>query len=174
MSPLTGLVDESQIKPSDTKLVQGGKSKRAGLIVSTGTESSLKHVREMQSSWFNMPKTLNPQFLVDSITLMLKRQFAELVLIDDFRAFQAQKLDVAIVVDVYVKEAIASVVDLRVLLFDQGIRLIGEARGTAQRNYLTSPVPPGGSGDVAVQELRKAALASLDDDLGRLFDRGGR
>jgi hypothetical protein len=101
--------------------------------------------------------------MVDSITLLLKEKFAEVILIDDFQRFKADRLDTAAVVDVYHKDNTWSdnnaVVDMRVLFFDNRIRKIGEARGTATRNYWTNPEGPteNSTRKLQVQALRQFA-----------------
>lgn len=154
--PLADLLGSVKLVDSPTRTVEQAGRKRAGLIVSTSSETQFKfreegntqylegYVRKWEPGSYRAVKSLQdsvgPRQLVDSVLAELRPRFASVTVVNDFAAFRQQGLDVAVVMDVGMEGKTSNTpvkieadytTDVSLIFFDQQIRRIGTASGKA-------------------------------------------
>lgn len=164
--------------PADFTHVAAARTKRLGMIISNEAASTLKHLEELTKAarqGYGNPKLRrdvrdwhaahrDPRAVIDLLMLLFKEKFADVTLVDDFQALMTNGLDIAAVVDLRVVDGTSrhplTAVDIRVHLFDDKACKIGEARGTARRDYLSDPESPGEDSLLNVQAQAVRGVAA--------------
>lgn len=154
--PLADLVGGARIADSPTRAITDAKSKSLALIVSTSSETQIKHREEIDSrylegyikSWEprsygtvkSMYESVSPRKLIDTVVAELRQRFGNVSVVGDLAEFKEGNHDVAAVVDVgmeykansnLAKNSAEYTTDVNLYLFDRQIRKIGVAGGKA-------------------------------------------
>jgi hypothetical protein len=154
--PLADLVGKARIVDSPASTVTEAKTKTLALIVSTSSETQIKHreetdtkylegyVKVYQSGSYNtvksMQQSVGPRKLIDTVVSELRQRFKAVTVVADLAEFREGKQDVAAVVDVGMEYSTSSgfasssgayTTDVSIIVFDRQIRKIGTAIGKA-------------------------------------------
>lgn len=157
--PLADLVGGAKIPDSPTRTITESKSKSLALIVSTSSETQIKHREEMDNRYlvgyiqtfkpasYNNVKAMydsvSPRKLIDTVVAELRQRFKTVSVVGDLAEFKDGKHDAAAVVDVGMEYKANSgptgnsavyTTDISLHLFDREIRKIGIASGKATEN----------------------------------------
>lgn len=154
--PLADLVGSVKIVDSPTRVITDAKTKSLALIVSTSSETQIKHREEMDTKYmegyvkvyeprsYNAVKSLQdsvgPRKLIETVVSELRQRFKSVIVVSDLAAFKEHNQDVAAVVDVgmeykaksdIAKNSAEYTTDVSLVLFDKQVRKIGIASGKA-------------------------------------------
>lgn len=154
--PLADLVGNSKIVDSPMRLVTNAKTKSLALIVSTSSETQMKHrenfdkqfldgyVKSWKPESYSAVKALqvsvSPRKLVETTVSELRQRFKSVTVVADLAEFKERNFDVAAVVDVGIEHKISSnpsktageyTTDISLIMFDRQIRKIGVVSGKA-------------------------------------------
>ncbi|MCF8198609.1 MAG: hypothetical protein K9J42_07575 [Sulfuritalea sp.] len=176
--PLADLVGGAKIPDSPTRTITESRSKTLALIVSTSTQTQIKHREETDNRYLEgyvksqepgsyntvkaMYESVSPHKLRDTVVAELRQRFKTVSVVGDLAEFRDGGHDVAAVVDVGMEYKASSgltgnsaeyTTDVSLHLFDRQIRKIGLASGKA-----TESGKYDASGDIA-----KAVLLVFPD-----------
>lgn len=154
--PLADLVGNAKIVESPMRNVASTRTKSIAVIVSTNSETQIRHRTEMDAKYlegyvkvfasrsYNAVKaqqeSVGPRKLIDAVVAQLRERFASVTVVADLAEFRERKKDVAAVVDIGMeyksdsglsKNVAEYTTDITLILFDREIRKIGVARGVA-------------------------------------------
>lgn len=154
--PLADLVGNAKIVDSPMRVVADAKSKSLALIVSTSSETQIKHREEEDKKYLEgyiksykpgsypavkaQNDSVSPRKLIETVVIDLRPRFKSVTVVADLAEFRERNLDVAAVVDVGMEYNVGSSIaknsgeyttDVSLIMFDKQIRKIGVANGKA-------------------------------------------
>lgn len=155
--PLADLLGNAKVVDAPTKGVTGAKGKTLALIVSTSSETQIKHREEIDNRYVegyvksseprsypavkSMYDSVAPRKLIEGTLTELRSRFKNVEIVNDLAEFRERRLDVAAVVDVGMEykgssgptqNAAEYTTDITLYFFDPQLRRIGTASGIAK------------------------------------------
>lgn len=154
--PLADLVGNVKIADSPTRVITDSKTKSLALIVSTSSETQIKHREEVETKYlegyvkafeprsYNAVKSLQdsvgPRKLVDTVVSELRQRFKNVTLVADLAEFRERNHDVAAIVDLGMeyhansnlsKNSAEYTTEVSFIFLDRQMRKIGNVSGKA-------------------------------------------
>lgn len=154
--PLADLVGGAKVIDAPFRTIIDSKTKSLALIVSTSSETQIRHREEIDSKYLegyikvheprsyntvkSMYESVGPRKLIDSVVSELRQRFKTVSVVNDLVEFRDGAYDVAAVVDIgmeykansnLAKNSAEYTTDIGLHLFDRQIRRIGLASGKA-------------------------------------------
>jgi hypothetical protein len=152
--PLADLVGNTRLVDSPVRVVDAAKTKSLAVIVSTSSETQIKHRLEVDAKYLEgyvkvhasrsynavrlQQDSVGPRRLIDAVVAELRHRFKSVTVVADLAEFQDRKHDIAVVVDIGMEyQASAGLAkysgefttDVSLFVFDRQIRKIAVVKG---------------------------------------------